>query len=148
MKQHRERRELPRFRVDKRTFAALRPVFDKLGRIVDISEQGLAFEYVCYNRAVQKSLMEEGLETELDILVASDDFYLPRIPCSVVHDEQINEEHESGSLDVVVRRCGLRFGDLTTEQKSLIDFFVQIYGTRRSRRDAGFPESWGQHYAA
>lgn len=148
MQKRRERRKRTRFSIDKRTFATLRPVFDKFGRIVDVSEQGLAFEYVCYNRDVQKSLMELGLESELDILVASDDFYLPQIPCSVIHDEQITEGRESGPLDIVVRRCGVRFGDLTMEQQSLIDFFVQIYGTKRSRRDAKLSGAWQEHCAA
>lgn len=86
------------------------------GRINDISLGGLSFSYV------------EGEEwyhdsSELDILFGDTDFFLDSIPFETVSDRII--ENESPYSQIIMRRCGVKFGDLTSEQKTMLKIFIR-----------------------
>jgi len=113
-----ERRKFRRLLAQDLTFAVLRPHFTNLGKVKDISEGGLAFEYILNET-------QNPASTEIDIFVSGNRFYLPRIPCKIIYDMEIVEEYES----VERRRCGLQFGALTKEQAAKLDFFLKNHTT-------------------
>ena len=90
--------------------------------MTDISRGGLGFRYL-------SPVDEENSEAEkfqmLDILLSGNGFYLPEIRCSLVYDEREDNGHDSFMLDLVNRRCGLKFGQLTGEQEKQINFFLE-----------------------
>lgn len=113
-----EQRKFTRLLPQDLTFAVLRPDFTMLGKVKDISEGGLAFQYISHERRNRGS-------SEIDILVPGDSFYLPRVPSKIIYDIEIVEEYQS----VERRRCGLQFGALTKEQAAKLDFFLENYTT-------------------
>ena len=113
-----DRRKCRRLLPQDLTFAVLRPHFNKLGKVKDISEGGLAFEYIFNGKQNPGS-------SEIDILVSGDRFYLPRIPSKIVYDMPIVEEYRTFKK----RRCGLQFGDLTDAQAIELHSFLENYTT-------------------
>jgi hypothetical protein len=116
-----ERRNFKRFLADDRAFACLRPRFEKLGKIRDISKGGLSFEY----------LWDDGSDvdpSEVDIFLAGNGFYLPKMPCKVVYDFQIGADLTSNST-FHDRRCGVEFGILTEEQEGMLQSFFDNHLT-------------------
>ena len=112
-----ERRKFGRFLAQDRAFAVLRPDFARLGKIKDISEGGLSFEYVAYQE-------EEQDASELDIFLSEGGFHLSKMPCSIIYDIRMREKYEV-SARIQRRRCGLRFGRLTKAQARQLDFFLE-----------------------
>lgn len=108
----RERRQHKRFRVKEGALAFLGTT---PGTIVDISEGGLALHYVVFEQEPQRQF-------RLDIFFAEDDFYLPDIPSELVTD--IRSQTESPFCAIRVKRLGIRFGELTSEQKERLRYFI------------------------
>ena len=111
-----ERRKFKRLLPQDLTFAVFRPHFSNLGKVKDISKDGLALEYVLNETKIT------GL-SEIDIFLSGHPFYMHRIPSKIIYDREIDEESRS----VKTMRCGLQFGDLTPTQKSQIEYFLQNY---------------------
>jgi hypothetical protein len=91
-------------------FATVRPTFDRMGRIKDISKGGLAMEY---------TLLEEkpGLADRIYVDIFNNDrkYNLFNVPCRVIYDMRI-DEGEGFLPTVETRRCGVKFENLKTEQ--------------------------------
>jgi hypothetical protein len=115
-----ERRQFPRFSVAENTFAALRPHFNKLGTIKDISRGGLAFEYIALEA-------RGGDESAIDIFLTGNGFYLSRIPCKVVYDTQMVKEEGAFQHLIEMRRCGIQFGELEPPMAEQLSFFLDHY---------------------
>ena len=133
-----DRRERPRYSTKVGTFALLRatsialskiqdmsmgeigfavikskPV--KMGQIINISTKGLAFDYIVRR--------EESVQVyKLDILFARDAFYLGKLLFKPVFDYAVDSEVPVTSF--TIRRCGMQFGELTAQQKSRLEFFI------------------------
>jgi hypothetical protein len=133
-----DRRERPRYSTKAGTFALLRatsialskiqdmsmgeigfavikskPV--KMGQIINISTKGLAFDYI----------VRRGESTQvykLDILFARDAFYLGKLLFKPVFDYAVDSEVPVDAF--TIRRCGVQFGELTSHQKSRLEFFL------------------------
>ncbi|HID29613.1 MAG TPA: PilZ domain-containing protein [Desulfobacterales bacterium] len=113
-----ERRKSGRFLAQDRAFAVLRPDFARLGKIKDISEGGLSFEYIAHQE-------EEQDASELDIFLSEGSFHLSKMPCSIIYDIRMREGHQTSAARIQRRRCGLHFGRLTQEQARQLDFFLK-----------------------
>ena len=113
-----ERRKYTRFSTKKNTFAALRTGFDKVGRIIDISVNGLSFSYI-----VEESIPIESFH--VDIFQSENGPYLSNIPCCVVYD--ILNTDKSYALVAKPRRCGLCFGPLIGKQQKYLIEFIENY---------------------
>ena len=111
-----EQRKHKRYHAKKGAFAAVRPLYVKIGRITDISQGGLAFRYM-----VTES--QEDASNELDIFLIGNAFHLDRIPLKTISDLTIAERSSPRSL--AIRRCGVQFGELTQDQKLQLDLFIQ-----------------------
>ena len=112
-----ERRKHQRFKAREGSFAALKPS-QAVGEITDISKGGLAVHYALYDRDLE-------MPSEVMIIFTADRFHLKKIPCKKISDFQIEENPPFSSIST--RRCGLKFGDLTEEQKSQLDYFLHNY---------------------
>ena len=133
-----ERRQCRRFRVRERTFAVVRSagspamrniqrmnraeiavaVFKtkpaKMGQIIDLSSNGLAFSYFVIDENIEES-------NRLDILLAEDNFYLEDLHFITVREERL--ENEAPFNPIIMKLRGVRFVDLTEVQlKRLVDF--------------------------
>jgi len=111
-----DRRKYARFKVSKDAFAVIRTSDNKLGRIRDVSRGGLSFEYI------MKGDPAEGL-SEIDIFTTENDFYLKLLPVQVIMDSSLEPEHAFSSLEM--RRLGVQFGEMTSNQMSKLDYFLQ-----------------------
>jgi hypothetical protein len=118
-----ERRKYIRFLVQDNTFATLGSVFDKAGKVNDISIKGLSFSYLSES-------IEAGSDSDssrVDIFLPKNRFYLTNVPCKIVYDIP---NHISGKNHSVMRyRCGLYFGKLPKIQLKLLDIFIKKYAT-------------------
>ena len=122
-----ERRRHKRFRIDELTFLIFRPEFQHLGKIKDISEGGVSFERLD---------LEEGndheLDGEIDIFSSGGSFYASGIQCKTVWEIDVLENSAFLFNLRVGRHCGLRFVDLTDEQRSQISSFLRNHEEQSS----------------
>ncbi|UCG81250.1 MAG: PilZ domain-containing protein [Desulfobacterales bacterium] len=109
-----ERRKHKRFRVQDGAFVMLRPSHSHMGRIVDISMSGLAFE--CFGEEEPATRPKE-----LEIFVTDSSFRL-NMPCQLVYGLPT---YESPLTSYKKKRCGVQFGDLTEYQTSLLADFIE-----------------------
>jgi len=110
-----ERRKDKRFQVTRSAHAVLGPHFRKPGQITDISRGGLAFRYI--------GCQDSAESWELDVLSAR--FCSLKLPFKTICDFEIANKFVLGSIPI--RRRGVRFGDLTDDQKSKLSRFIQNY---------------------
>lgn len=107
-----------RFKVPNDAFAIIkRPKF-KLGQISDMSNGGIS---ICY----LDELSPGGSEATIDILLTDDDFYIEGIPVSFVWNIDC---HDLGTREhSVIKKSGLQFGPLTTEQETKLNVFIPFH---------------------
>ena len=111
-----ERRKQKRFKAVKGAFAAIRQKSNQLGQIKDISAGGLAFTYLANEGAINGA-------RALDIFVTKHRLYIKDIPFHLVRDSVV--EKESPFSTVPVRQQGVRFGKLSSEQRSQLMHLMQ-----------------------
>ena len=121
-----ERRWHERFTPMEDAFAVLRPDFNKLGKVKDVSVGGLSFEYIEIDDPLEPS--ERPQVVQMDLFSADAGFFLKQIPCRVVYDIDISER-KSTSLSLLRHgRCGVCFDGLTEgyaeEVRSFLDQYV------------------------
>ena len=114
-----ERRKFTRFRAQDSAFAALRGDYSKVGKIYDISLNGLAFRYLAEE-------MSEEEYTHVDIFLSDNGFHLHNVPCNVIYNVK---ESTSGSLSISPYRCGLKFKPLKGEKQVKLEFFLNNYSS-------------------
>jgi hypothetical protein len=110
-----ERRRHKRFQPEDGAYAAVRPQYDKIGQIIDVSRGGLAFRYMV-------SGCQEGASPELDIFLIGDSFHLDKVPFQIVTDEEIPGKLSPGTQ--IMRRCGVKFGELKQTQILKLEEFI------------------------
>jgi hypothetical protein len=86
------------------------------GRIIDISREGLAFHYVTSEGGSNGSF-------ELGILFAYHGFYCEKIPVKTISDFEVPDETRVNSI--ATRRRSVQFGELTEDQISQLEYFIQ-----------------------
>ena len=117
-----EQRKLKRFQVWDDAFVLLGPDSTKLGAAIDISTHGLSFSHIG-RKAPSSELFE------LDLFLIDRDFYLERVPFKTVWDVQTEENPFSS---ITMRRCGVKFGELTNTQVSQLGYFIQNHATAKA----------------
>jgi len=120
-----ERRGQVRLRPGALTFVAVRPPFSRLGRLIDIGQDGLSFQYLGTAGQMGNQLKENG-SFEIDIFLKDRRYYLPKMPCVVIYDKK-SEEGETFPAGLEIRRCGMKFGQLEKEQMSRLDLYLETY---------------------
>ena len=114
-----EKRKFTRFRPQDGAYAALRGGFTKVGRIYDISLNGLAFRYLAEKMSDEKF-------THVDIFLSNNGFHLSGVGCDVIYDAK---ESISTSPSVSAYRCGVKFEKVDEEQQNKLEFFLNNYTT-------------------
>ncbi len=112
-----ERRQHKRIQIKSQADAVLfGPTFTKGVQIIDISKGGLAFRYV-HGQKPSNGLFE------IDILWDHIDLNLIKLKVKTISDYQIPNEF---LLDVIpLRRCGAQFAELTKDQISQLENFIE-----------------------
>jgi len=118
-----ERRKYVRFLAKDNTFAALRNGFKKIGKIDDISINGLGFSFL--NEITQVDSADH--HTQVDIFISGNGFPLSNVPCRFVH--QTPDTKLKKSFIVQMSSCGLQFGELTRSQLEQLELFIENYTT-------------------
>jgi hypothetical protein len=114
-----ERRKYVRFLAKNNTFAALRNGFKKVGKIDDISINGLGFSFLSEITQVDST----DHHSQVDVFSSENRFYLSNVPCRIVY-ETPDYTPDEGFL-VRMSRCGLQFGELTRSQLDKLNFFIK-----------------------
>ena len=91
---------------------------NKPGRIVDVSESGISFEYL------DGEVWPEGKLT-LDVLYGEKDFYLDMLPVETVSESQARALR-SQRVRKTGRRRSLQFGELSVAQKRQLSNFLKV----------------------
>ena len=118
-----EKRKYVRFSTSDNTFAALRNGFETIGKINDISINGLALSYLCESTKIP---LHRGF-TAVDIFSSEKSFYLQKVPCEIVYDIQALKFFKNS---IITRRCGLHFEELSKSQLEQLEFFMENYTTK------------------
>jgi hypothetical protein len=91
-----------------------------LGRIVDISTDGLAFTYVGDEQSLNVS-------SQLEIMPGDCSSRLREMPFEIISDSQTAPKADFTCLEM--RRCSMQFGKLTPTQKRQLDGFIENHST-------------------
>jgi hypothetical protein len=96
-------------------FAVIKSKPVKMGQIVNISLDGLAFDYIEHR--------DEAVQVfKLDILFAADAFYLDKLLFRTIFDYAMVPKIPLNTF--TIRRCGVQFGELDRLQKSRLEYFM------------------------
>jgi PilZ domain len=117
-----EKRKFTRFRVQDDAFAAIRGNFTKVGKIDNISLNGMAFRYLA-----EKIAKEISSHSQVDIFLTNNSFNLIGVPCNIIYD--VNESTYFKNDEIISRRCGIKFGSLKEEDKENLEFFINNHTT-------------------
>jgi hypothetical protein len=101
----------------------LRNGFKKVGKIDDISINGLGFSFLSEITQVDST----DHDTQVEIFNTENGFHLSKVPCRIVF-ETPNDTLDKGFL-VQMSRCGLEFGELTKSQTEQLELFIEKYTT-------------------
>ena len=112
-----ERRQHPRYKLNNDALAILKPHPIKLGQIINISEGGLAFQYLSDNKIDDSYL-------ELDIFVSEKGKQCDAFPFTMVKDFQVSSCFEKTTP---TRQICVKFNELSTEQKTRLKNFIDEF---------------------
>ena len=121
MGRSRERRCHERVTPEKEVLAAISPSFEKMGRVIDISDGGLSFEY-----SVLSDEPDKNVNAEMELFMLNGQFYVHGIRCKVVYDAILSERPApiANCKKASKKRCGVQFTGLPEEQRRKIDAFL------------------------
>jgi hypothetical protein len=112
-----KRRKHRRFQIESSAFVVYHS--NKLGRIVDISMDGLSFSHVERDRTPRKL-------RDLDIFLIDRDFYLENVPLRV---DSIVKSYQPSFSSIYLGQYTVQFGDLTKRQRSRIEYLIRNHTT-------------------
>lgn len=116
-----DQRMNPRFSPPTETYAATGDNFSRVGRVVNISVNGLLFEYV-----IAASSFDGLYHSQVDIFSTDGAFHLSRIPCRVIHDAMMASTAAgiNRHTNFVVRRCRIELKALRFDQEAKLERFI------------------------
>jgi hypothetical protein len=122
-----EQRQHKRFRVQDGAIIIFKPSDAGMGRLIDISMGGLTFDYLT-------SQAPPTVEAaKLDILLTDSAFGLYDVPCQSIWELTIYEKPPTSKYR---KRCGVKFGELTSEQRRLLEYFIEKHTTAEEGQEA------------
>ena len=120
-----ERRQHPRYRVREGKFEVFSRDSKIIGKLHDISQGGLVFQYTPAGGKRAES------ET-IDIMAKSPDLlYLPSVACRTMYDISALAEDQTFT-GAATRLCGVKFVRLNKDQKQKLVLFIKKYGLEPS----------------
>lgn len=112
-----ERRKHKRYQVENGTLVLLGWYYESVGRMIDISEGGLAFRYTPHGEVQD--------ESDLTIVLSEANFYLDEVPVKTISDFELAEG--ISATTITPRRRGVQFMNPTGTQRAQIEFFINNY---------------------
>jgi len=103
------------------TFVALRPEFNQLGRILNISKGGLCFRYLSIEGKVGDSIY-----LDIDIFIGNSGYYLPGLSCKLIYDFEMTKKTTS-LASMKFRLCGLKFISPGNKQIDQLEFYLNSH---------------------
>ena len=97
---------------------------------MDISRAGLAFRYIDFNQGDGES----NNSTEVNIVHDSEGFSLLDVPCTIIREQYQLPGFYISSLKM--NKCCLRFGPLTPNQESQLEYFIANFTDRSTSMSA------------
>lgn len=123
-----ERRSAQRYQINEQAIAVLKvgSRFTRLGRIVDVSRSGLAFDYLLLDGAVPQKMSDDAVgDIYLNILTEDGFMVMADVAVQPVNDRLL-QGGERCYAAVPTCRCGVRFDHLTMDQRNQLgDFLLQ-----------------------
>ena len=118
-----ENRKYIRFQVKDRVYAALGSHFLRVGRTLDISIGGLAFEFIENSEGCEQDL------SKITIFHSDDGFYLPNLNCMLIYDHPICVMDKKLTSEPIHRtkRCGVQFTATTVKQERELEFLLNNF---------------------
>lgn len=129
MKQVASRRRYPRFQVISGGIAALSG--SKLGPILNIGRDGLAFRYVDYGPKNNKKYSTHGPTMSI---IHKAGFSLHDIACKIITDDLTHPEYRFNPLRQSI--CSVQFVSLTPVQKSKLEYFIAHFTNGKLRTES------------
>ena len=115
----REQRAHDRYLVERHALTLLWPASSIVGRVIDISMDGLAFLY-------SASKMRQDGSSEIEIILAEDNFSSGALPFKTVSDAPIRGFFVA-PFAKSQRRRSIQFKALTEDQKEKLAYFIDHY---------------------
>jgi len=124
-----ERRRHKRFQLKTKTFAAfLGPDSNrKIGEIINMSTGGMAFRYLNYEKQPY-GIISSDKPVELDIFWDGDGYSMGKVPVKTISDSVISKM--SPLSFIAMRRCRMKFTELTPYQKMQLEHFIKNHSSR------------------
>ncbi len=119
-----ERRKEKRHKVQDGVFAVAMPFSLLLGQLIDISKEGLSFQYIADEINLEKS-------SELGIFLTGKGFQIKEIPINVISD--VSAKDTLSSISMTMNRCGIQYKTLNQEQISQLDSIMLNYSDYTNR---------------
>lgn len=121
-----ERRKQDRFNVMDGAFATIKSGHYVVGPIQNISRGGFGFRYIGKKGKIIGSL-------EVDIFFCGKGIFLQRAKAKAISDFRIDKK--ASESFPAIRHCCVQFYELTNDQISQLDYFIQKYIDRHSDGD-------------
>lgn len=117
-----ERRKHKRFKVKNTVFAMLdsHPA-GHAAAVLDVSKGGVGLQY-CSSEAFDCNWKR------LDVISSYDNFFLRKLPIEIISDQEIAKE-QGRAPEEGIKRCGVKFKNLTFTQQALLDIFIKQNAT-------------------
>lgn len=112
-----ERRKHNRFQPQINTPIILRSHATKAATIVDVSMGGLGFRCIGEEKLMCQSM-------RISILPGETSFYLYNMPCKLVWSRKGDKEDYRS---ITTKRCGVKFEELTPQEGSQLEHFIQNF---------------------
>jgi len=125
-------RKYERYSAREGAIVALKPQSNILGQMIDIGMGGLSFRYI-------ESHEPPGGSNELVILVASQSFFVDKVPFKTVSD--IEMENNISFSSIQMRRCSVEFVCLSLEQAVSIQNFIMKHTAITTRQPLNIPRN-------
>ena len=114
-----EQRKEVRLLPPANTFAAIGNKFNKVGKVINISLRGLAFEYLTGEE-------KDNYCSKVDIFIVGNVFNLCNVPCQIVYDIPIHIPRVNNDYIKILtrRRCGIKFDNLSRDNNIQLKLFL------------------------
>ncbi len=114
-----EKRKTARFILKEGAFAAFGSGPPKIGKVQDISQGGLSFEYLYDSETESEAKL-------VDVWMSGVKYALRDVPCKRVYDIRSASDYENQPfVSTIMNRCGLQFGTLSTDQSAKLSSFIR-----------------------
>ena len=119
-----ERRKHPRYTLEKKVYAVNRSDLESKGWVVDLSRGGMSLQY-------ESDPEKDASWEEVEVINGEDGRSLFKAACEKVYDQPVVENGPFAGV-FSLRRCAVRFTELSNEQQNQLDLILHQFTSGRS----------------